>query len=247
MISFLVNHPVVALVVAIAFEQAGLPIASAPLLLLMGTLTGNQPPKMLLALFVAVGTCISVDYALFELGRIRRWNSSGACDAPYSTDSRFARIARMFSRHGGAAMFVGRFLPGPNLAAVVAGFSDVPRIRFVLLDALVSTLWTSVYLIAGYFLPKTLRSHFYSDLSNPSGWGVFIVGLTIVVLCALRPRRRQTARGTPRLEHASAIPLDRSSRTAVLILKPSRQNVNAASHGAAVAADAAAAAGNRDL
>jgi len=50
---FLISHPLTVLAVTIILEQAGIPIASAPMLLLIGAFTGSESVSMPLALFIA--------------------------------------------------------------------------------------------------------------------------------------------------------------------------------------------------
>jgi membrane-associated protein len=45
-------------------------------------------------------------------------------------------------RHGGAAIFIGRFVPAiRSLVPVLVGISGFGRLRFLLLDALACLLW----------------------------------------------------------------------------------------------------------
>src|SRR5271166_3614305 len=127
---FLTSHPLAVLAATIVVEQAGMPIASAPLLLLIGALTGSESVSIPLALIVAVSACVFVDCAWFDLGRSRKSNPGRAFKRLQSVDSRSFRIAHLFARHGGVAMFVARFIPGPNLAAALAGLSGFSRPRF---------------------------------------------------------------------------------------------------------------------
>jgi len=48
----------------------------------------------------------------------------------------------LVQRHGGAAIFIGRFVPAiRSLVPVLVGISGFPRLRFLLLDALACLLW----------------------------------------------------------------------------------------------------------
>jgi membrane protein DedA with SNARE-associated domain len=106
----------------------------------------------------------------------------------------------MFARHGGAAMFAARFLPGPNLAAAIAGYSNVSRVRFMVQDTVASALWASLYLTAGYFLPQHLRSNVCSLVSTSPGCAILLtLGLTAAVFGAFRFRRHLAKRSTRRL------------------------------------------------
>lgn len=190
---FLISHPLALLAVTIFLEQAGIPIASAPLLLVIGALAGSGGLNAPIALFVAVATCVFVDVAWFELGRIRKSARRRGSRARQAEDAKLFRMQDIFARHGSVAVFVARFLPGPNLAAAIAGYSSVSRVRFMVQDTIASTLWASLYLIGGYFLPQHLRSYLCSFVSAaPGGVILLALGLAAAVLGAFRFRQHFT-------------------------------------------------------
>ncbi len=203
---FLTSHPLAVLAVAIVVEQAGLPIASAPLLLLIGALTGSESVSTPLALIVAVSACVFVDCAWFDLGRSRISHPGRALQRLQSVDARSFRIGHLLTRRAGLAMFVARFIPGPNLAAALAGFSGFSRLRFVLLDTIVSGLWAILYLAAGHLLPHQLRSWLSSTMSASPSFGIFLLlGLITAILGVPRFRRYLSRRRASRLGLATPI------------------------------------------
>lgn len=196
---FLTSHPLAVLAVTIVVEQAGLPIASAPLLLFIGALTGSESVSTPLVLIVAVSACVFVDCAWFDLGRSRKSNPSGAFRHLQSVDARSFRIGHLFTRRAGVAMLLARFIPGPNLAAALAGLSGFSRLRFVLLDTIISGLWAILYLAAGHFLPRELRLWLSSAMSaSPGGAFCLILGLAAAVLGVPRFARFLSARRASR-------------------------------------------------
>lgn len=172
---FLTSHPLALLTVTMLLEQAGIPISCAPLLLLIGALTGSDSVSIPLALLVTVSASVFVDCAWFDLGRSRKSNPSRALKRLQSVDARSFRIGHLFTRSAGATMFVARFIPGPNLAAALAGISGLSKIRFVLLDTIVSGLWAFLYIVAGHFLPRELRLWISSTMSASQGWDIFLI------------------------------------------------------------------------
>ena len=197
---FLTSHPLAVLAVTIVFEQAGIPIASAPMLLLIGALTGSESVSIPLALLVAVLACVFVDCAWFDLGRNRKSNPGRAFKHLQSVDARSFRIAHLFARHGVVAMFVARFLPGPNLAAALAGLSGLSRMRFLLQDTIVSGLWATLYLAAGHFLPRELRSWVSSTMNASPGCGLLLIlGFAAAILGVQRFGRYLSHRRASRL------------------------------------------------
>ena len=193
---FLTSHPLVLLAVTIVLEQAGIPIAAAPILLLIGALTGSEAVNLPLAILVAISASVFVDCAWFDLGQSHRSKPAGALSHLRSMDARSFRISHLFTRRAGAAMFVARFLPGPNFAAALAGLTGFSRLRFVLLDITVSGLWAMLYLVAGRFLPKGLRVWLSSAMSASPGLAIcFILGSAAVILVLSRFSRLQSRHG----------------------------------------------------
>ena len=193
---FLTSHPLVLLAVTVVLEQAGIPIAAAPILLLIGALTGSEAVSLPLATAVAISASLFVDCAWFDLGHSRKSKPHGALGHLRSVDARSFRIGHLFTRRAGAAMFLARFLPGPNFAAALAGLTGFSRLRFVLLDITVSGLWAMLYLVAGRFLPKGLRIWLSSAMSASPGLAIcFIFGSAVVILLLSRFSRFQSRRG----------------------------------------------------
>ena len=82
---------------SILLEQAGLPIAGAPLLMLIGALTGSESVSIPLALIVAASASVFVDCAWFDLGCSRKSNPDGAFKRLRSVDARSFRIGHLFT------------------------------------------------------------------------------------------------------------------------------------------------------
>lgn len=197
---FFTSHPLAVLAVSIILEQAGIPIASAPLLLLIGALAGSAALSGSSALLVAVSTCVLADSAWFELGRIRRLTHSRSCTAWKGENPRPFRIPNKFVRHGSAAIFVARFLPGPNFAAAIAGYSRVSRAGFLVKDTVASCLWATFYLTAGNILPQNLRAHICSFVSATPRCAIYLpLALIAAILVGSLFRRQFIQRSTRRL------------------------------------------------
>src|SRR5687767_12557615 len=63
------------------------------------------------------------------------------------------RAQRSFSRHGNAAVFVGRLVPGVRtLISLPAGFARMPALPFVVYSALGTMVWTAALAYAGVAL-----------------------------------------------------------------------------------------------
>ena len=203
---FLTSHPLGLLAVTILLEQVGIPIAGAPLLLLIGALAGSESVSMPLAVLVAVSASVFVDCALFDLGRSRKTNPAGAFKHLQAVDAGSFRIGHLFTHRAGLAMFVTRFLPGPNLAAALAGLSGFSRLRFVVLYIVSSGLWAFLYLAAGRFLPRELRAWLSSTMSASPSRSIFLVlGFAAAIIVVPRFWRFLSHRRASRPEASAPI------------------------------------------
>ena len=86
-----------------------------------------------------------------------------------------------FARHGGAAVFVGRLVPGVRtLISVPAGFASMPLLPFVLYSAAGTVVWTVALAFAGRILGSQYAR--VSGVLEPAGLVVLalVVGLYLV-------------------------------------------------------------------
>jgi len=79
------------------------------------------------------------------------------------------RAQRWFSRHGNAAVFVGRLVPGVRtLISLPAGFARMPALPFVVYSALGTMVWTAALAYAGVALQSnfTIVGDFINIVTN---------------------------------------------------------------------------------
>lgn len=125
--------------VAILLDCAGLPLPGELILLALGGLVGRGHLDPVLGLAVAVVAALigdSISYGVGRLGGHRVLNR--------------LRLRNRYSP-GSTAVVFGRFVVGARVAlAPLAGANRMPLRRFLLLDALGATVWTSVFVLIGY-------------------------------------------------------------------------------------------------
>jgi len=72
------------------------------------------------------------------------------------TPERLEWVERLFERHGGKAVFAGRFFSVSRvLEALVAGTSRMPWGTFVFYSVLGGTVWATVVVLVGYFFGQS--------------------------------------------------------------------------------------------
>ena len=172
----------------VAAESAGALVPGETALIVAGALAGEGRLSLPLVIGVAAGAAIVGDNVGYTLGRrgLRR-----LVDRPGRGANRRRRlIARgeaFFVRHGAAAVFFGRWLPGLRVAASwLAGESRMPWRRFLFWNALGGITWSATIGSLAYVLGRS---------ASRSLGLIGLVGVAVVVLVfvIVRVRRRANA------------------------------------------------------
>ena len=142
-------------------EQIGLPIPSAPLLLMAGTLTATH--KLQLAPVLAsilLGSLVS-DISWYFLGK--RYGHAVLrmlCRFSPQRDTCVARTEGYFGRHGAPVLLLSKFLPALNtMAGAIAGQSGMDFRLFLLYDTGGVLLWALAFVVGGRFFGDVLKLH----------------------------------------------------------------------------------------
>ncbi|MFQ5851625.1 MAG: bifunctional DedA family/phosphatase PAP2 family protein [Candidatus Binatia bacterium] len=95
-----------------------------------------------------------------------------------------------FGRHGGKAVFIGRFIAWLRaFAPVVAGISRMPYLRFLLSNMLGGIAWATTFSVVGYFVGNSweiIREHF-----GRLGMFAFMSGVSVIYSYFLFTRKRE--------------------------------------------------------
>jgi undecaprenyl-diphosphatase len=153
-------------------------------LILAGALAARGQLSLPLVIAVAAAAAIVGDNTGYLIGRrgLRR-----LLDRPGRRSARrqrlLARGEAFFARHGSAAVFLGRWLPGLRVVASwLAGANRMPWRRFLLWNALGAIVWASTVGGAAYLLGQSA-----SGSLGAIGFG----GLAIAALVYLVRRIRE--------------------------------------------------------
>jgi membrane protein DedA with SNARE-associated domain len=89
------------------------------------------------------------------------------------------RARAFFSRHGTAAVFIGRFLPVIRiLTGLTAGITEMSFARFAVVNAIAGFVWAVAYGVLGY---ESSRNVFRFE--HQYGW-IVVVGLVVAAIAA---------------------------------------------------------------
>ena len=211
--SFLVSHAIYAIVLFGVLEAMCIPISSELTFLLGGAVASggipgtHQHPSLVLVIVVGTLAELVGSYISYYVGRIggkplvRRWGRYVLV-----TEGDVARAERFLAGRGAWALPVARMLPFVRaFASIVAGFVDIPPVRFGIL----SLIGTVIYVVAlssiGYSLGGEWSKVNHS-LSTASYIVVAVVVLALIafVIHRLREFRKENAAGVARPDETPA-------------------------------------------
>jgi membrane protein DedA with SNARE-associated domain len=180
LLEFLIRHGYLILFGVVFLEQAGLPVASVPVLLGIGALSADGRFSLALALLVTLLACLPADTIWYELGRRRGYRVLRfLCHISLEPDTCVERTTGSFKRYGMGTLVVAKFVPGLSAVATpMAGLLNTRRALFLLLDCVGAALWGGVYLTLGVVFRRELER--IADILARTG-----VSLVIAVVCLI--------------------------------------------------------------
>ena len=160
MVAALVNVPAnlgyPLLGVLVAAEAAGAFVPGETSLIIAGTLAAEGRLTLPIVIAVAAGAAIIGDNIGYQLGRrgLRRLFERRS-RVKTRTAQALARGEAFFDRHGSAAVFLGRWLPGLRVfVSWLAGANRMPWRRFLFWNALGGISWAATVGTAAYLLGR---------------------------------------------------------------------------------------------
>jgi len=175
-IQFLIRHGYTLLFFWILFEQLGLPIPAAPLLIAAGVLAGIGQLNFALVFGVSVVASLLSDHFWYQIGRYRGSKVlSLLCRISLDPDSCVRKTKEIFARHGARSLLVAKFIPGMTaVAPPLAGIFHMRPLRFLLFDGLGAFFWVGVFTGVGYLFSHQIE-HLAADTSGMGPW----IGLVV--------------------------------------------------------------------
>jgi membrane protein DedA with SNARE-associated domain len=200
--SFVRHYGAFAIMPILAIEAVGAPVPGESLLIFASVLAGRGEMSLpSLLIFAWVGSVLGDNLGYLigrKLGRgtILRYGAKVGL-----TDERFNGIERVYVRYGPATVLFARFFSIlRQLNGIVAGMLGMSWWRFVLLDAVGSALWVTVWVFAPAYFSEHLT--FIVGLAHHTkvvASFLVVVGLTLVLGLFIRHLRvaGRTARRRP--------------------------------------------------
>jgi len=189
---FLVSHGAPVLFAVVFLEQIGLPLPTVPWLLGAGSLWAMGMMNPFVAFGVSVAACLIADLIWFYLGRHR---GNGVlrvlCRISLHPDSCVGRTRAIFARHGVGGILASKFLPGLGIVfPPLAGMGGMSSGRFLLFDAIGSTLYAGCFLVLGSLFSNQLH-RVATALTEFSKGALGVLGALVVVYFVFKYHQRQ--------------------------------------------------------
>jgi len=163
-----VGYPLLALLVGA--ESAGALVPGETALIVAAALAGQGRLSLPVVIGVAAGAAVVGDNTGYLLGRRGLRPLLAGRRASGRRRRLVARGDEFFQRHGGAAVFFGRWLPGLRVAAAwLAGESRMPWRRFLLWNALGGIGWASTIGTASTSSARARQDRLERSASSASG------------------------------------------------------------------------------
>jgi membrane protein DedA with SNARE-associated domain/rhodanese-related sulfurtransferase len=159
LIHFVIQHGYAVLFIWIFTETMGLPVPSAPLLVMVGALAGGGQMNLLLC--ISLGVCAALPSVIFwySMGRQHGANVlSLICRISLEPDSCVRQTENIYTRFGAQALLVIIFLPGlSSVSTSLAGVIRMRLSRFLLFSCMVILIWVGTYTLIGYAFSEELE------------------------------------------------------------------------------------------
>lgn len=177
---FLLHYGYWVLFANVLFEQIGLPIPAAPVLLAMGALAGLGAFSLTLSFALGISAALCSDVLWYKLGSQRGGRILGlVCRLSLEPDSCVSNTKETFAKWGAYSFLFAKFVPGLNaVAAPMAGLTRMPLLKFLTADLLGAAAWCGAYLGVGY----VFRNQLEKAAESASRFGA---ALLVVMVCLL--------------------------------------------------------------
>jgi len=157
--ALLVDHGPLIVAIAVALDQLGIPIPSAPTLILAGSMIAAGDLSGPGTLAAATLASLPADWIWYELGRRRGSSVLGLlCRISLEPDSCVRTTRASFERRGPSTLLFAKFVPGLNtVAPPLAGVGGVGPLRFLAYDSAGALVYNGAFLLAGFGLQTQIE------------------------------------------------------------------------------------------
>ena len=193
LIPFVIQHGYAVLLIWIFAETMGLPLPSAPLLVMVGALAGGGQMNVFLCIGLGVCAALTSDIFWYSMGRRHGGKVlSMICRISLEPDSCVRQTENIYARFGARTLLVIKFIPGLSAVSTpLAGVVQMSLPRFLLFSSAGILIWVGAYILIGYVFSEELERALAYAMGMGRTLFVLVGGaLTIYLLRKYALRRR---------------------------------------------------------
>ncbi|MCW2973587.1 MAG: phosphoesterase, PA-phosphatase related [Thermoleophilia bacterium] len=205
LLDLLTRYGYVLVFAGVLLESAGVPVPGESILIAAGVLAERGTISLVPTMAIGAAGAIVGDQLGYLIGRsggrsfLLRWGRYVAI-----TPDRIMRSERFFARHGGAAVFLARFVPGLRVfGALMAGVGRMHWATFAVFNALGGIIWASAAVLGGYVAGSSY--HALERWIGPVG-GIVAGVVAVALLAWWLVRHRRSGTTAPDATHPARNP-----------------------------------------
>jgi membrane protein DedA with SNARE-associated domain len=163
-LDFLAKHPYGVVFWSSLIEAAGIPFPSRVILILTPAFLATESDLLRLIAVATVGAVVG-DHVPYLAGRLAGIRILGLyCRVTLASEQCVEKTLRYFARFGPAALLFSRFSTSVRLfASACAGCAELTYRRYLLFDSIGTLLYTSLWVVVGYFIGERAVVFFTTD------------------------------------------------------------------------------------
>lgn len=176
----------------VLLDFLGAPITAIPLLLVAGVAANAGKISFGSVVFLGAVAAFLADTLWYGIGRLKgQAVLSGMCRLSRNRPRCVSRSTALATDYGAVSLLLAKFVPGvASVAAPAAGAASMSFARFLVLDAVGSVLWASIFTGAGYLLRN--QSRYLLDHAQRAGaGGIILFFVLFALIVAMRIRRKK--------------------------------------------------------
>jgi membrane protein DedA with SNARE-associated domain len=177
-------------------EQFGLPLPAEPWLVVAGALAASGKFDLIAGIAWSAAGCVAADGIWYFLGYRGRSHMLRVFPHLKTVQAKLNRdMSAEIVLHGTRMLTLAKFIPFGQVVLMRAGAMEVGRLRFLLVDALTSVIYTAMYAALGFAFHNQLEQvvAFVRKLGTFSVVVVVVLGAAYVIFAFFKYRRGQHA------------------------------------------------------
>ncbi len=196
MLQLVLDNPILVTFFHMLIEEAGIPllISSGTLLFFVG-FKGDLQPWQIVAVIAGVTLATFLGSTLLyvisrKFGTHLIYKYQNILKHLKITPRTIKQLEIAMNNHGVWFLVIARFTPGARiLGTIAAGILNMPYLKFIYTVIPTTIVWSTIYLLAGFYLGENIAELVYDLLSNKLLMMAITVSVVLVAIVLIRKAR----------------------------------------------------------